>query len=353
MKILYIAMKYDYGNPKSGYGFEHYNFYDSLVKMENHKNQVTYFPFDEIMIKYGKNEMNKMLLKVAQKENPDLCFFFLFEDQIKKETIREITSKNKMITFNWFADDQWRFKKFSKYWAPLFNWVSTTDESAIKKYQNISYKNVIKTQWACNHFLYEPNNDKKKYDITFVGQVHGNREKIIKKIRKRNVDVECWGNGWNNGRVSQEKMIEIFCRSKINLNFADSSVATNWKTIARLFASKKNNKIKLYKPKEWVYNLNSIFSGRKKQIKGRNFEIPGGGSFLLTSQVGNLNDYYDIGKEIVTFKNVDELVYKANYFLKNEKEREKIAQAGYKRTLKDHTYEKRFIDIFKTIGLYK
>ena len=28
MKILYVAMKYDYGNPKRGYSFEHYNFFD-------------------------------------------------------------------------------------------------------------------------------------------------------------------------------------------------------------------------------------------------------------------------------------------------------------------------------------
>jgi len=73
-KILYIALKYDYGDPKRGFGFEHYNFYDSLVNMGN---EVVYFPFDEAMINYGKEKMNELLLETARKENPDLCFFFL------------------------------------------------------------------------------------------------------------------------------------------------------------------------------------------------------------------------------------------------------------------------------------
>ena len=45
MKILYIAMKYDYGDPQRGFSFEHYNFYDSLIKMNNGSNEIVYFSF--------------------------------------------------------------------------------------------------------------------------------------------------------------------------------------------------------------------------------------------------------------------------------------------------------------------
>ena len=36
MKILYIAMKYEYGRQELGYSFEHYNFYKSksLLKLK-------------------------------------------------------------------------------------------------------------------------------------------------------------------------------------------------------------------------------------------------------------------------------------------------------------------------------
>ena len=34
MLILYAALKYDYGNSALGYGFEHYNFFDSLMRTD-------------------------------------------------------------------------------------------------------------------------------------------------------------------------------------------------------------------------------------------------------------------------------------------------------------------------------
>ncbi len=40
MKIIYIGFKYDYGDPSRGYSLEHYNLYDSLVKMNGGANEV-------------------------------------------------------------------------------------------------------------------------------------------------------------------------------------------------------------------------------------------------------------------------------------------------------------------------
>ncbi len=351
MKILYIALKYDYGDPKRGFSFEHYNFYDSLAKMNNGANQIVYFPFDEIIQKVGKKEMNKLLLETVYQEKPDSCFFFLFTDEFEKETIKQISQK--FLTLNWFADDHWRFDVYSKYYAPFFNWVVTTDSKAPAKYYKIGYKNVIKSQWACNNFLYKPLDLPKIYDVTFIGQPHGNRKKIIEKIKQRGINIKCWGNGWPNGRISQEEMIKIFSQSKINLNLSNSSGTINLKTPAKIFLKRYNDSIKFCKPKEWSSNFKSILGMQREQIKGRNFEIPGCRGFLLTNDADNLKDYYKNGKEIVIYSNIDDLIKKINYYLVNNKEREIIANNGYQRTLTEHTYEKRFNEIFKTIGLLK
>lgn len=347
-------MKYDYGDPKRGFSYEHYNFYDTLVKMNNGSNEVVYFPFDEIMRKLGRDEMNEKLLETIYQEKPDLCFFFLFTDEFKKEVIEKITQNNETLTLNWFADDYWRFDNYSKYWAPLFHWVATTDSRAIEKYHKIGYKNVIKTQWACNHFLYKPLNLSKIYDVTFIGQPHGERKKIIEKIKKAGVDVKCWGRGWPNGRISQEEMIRIFSQSKINLNLTRGSSATVLKSLARIFLRRKSDRsIQIENPKHWIDNLKSLLGKRREQIKGRNFEIPGCGGFLLSGYADNLGEYYEDDKEIVIFKDTKALINKIKYYLEHDEEREAIAKAGYERTLRDHTYEKRFNEIFKTIGLMK
>jgi len=353
MKILYIAMKYDYGDPGRGLSFEHYNFYDSLVKMDGEKHKIIYFPFDEVMRSIGKGEMNIELLKTAEKERPDLCFFFLFTDEIGGETIRAVGKRSGAINFNWFADDHWRFDNFSKHYAPFFDWVATTDSQAPKKYRKIGYNNVIKTQWACNYFLYRPVAAEKKYDVTFVGQPHGNRGAIVKHIEDAGVGIECWGNGWLNSRISQEKMIEVFSTSKINLNLTKASGRLfNIKEIAKIFLNKRSDgSFRLHSPLRWYDNAKSLWNKRREQIKGRNFEIPGCGGFLLTADADNLRDYYEDGKEIVIFKDEKDLIEKIRYYLLHDSEREAIARRGYERTVREHTYEKRFNEIFKTMRL--
>lgn len=353
MKILYVALKYDYGNPQRGFSFEHYNFYDSLKRMNNKENKVIYFPFDEIIQKFGRDKMNAKLSEVVEENKPDLCFFVLFEDEFKKEVIKKITESKKTITFNWFCDDHWRFYNFSKYYAPCFHWISTTDSQAKEKYHKIGYKNVIKTQWACNHFLYRPFDLPKIYNVSFIGQPHGNRKKIIEKIKKAGINIECWGRGWPNGRISQEEMIRIFSQSKINLNLTKSSGTIGWKTPLRVFLYKKKEKIKLASSNQWLDNLKSILGKTRKQIKGRNFEVPGCRCFLLTGDADNLKDYYKDGKDIVIYKDTNDMIDKIKYYLKHNKEREAIALSGYEQTLKEHTYEKRFNKIFKIIGLIK
>jgi len=346
MKTLYVGMKYEYGRKELGYSFEHYNFYDSLIKMKDH--QVIYFPFDEIIMEKGRDKMNKELLETVQKEKPDLCFFFLFRDEIKKQTIKKIKENTNSKTFNWFADDHFRFCNFSKYYAPLFNWVSTTDSQAVKRYHKMGYKNVIKTQWACNHYLYKPFNLEKIYDVSFIGQPHSNRKKVVNQIKKAGINIKCWGQGWENGRVSQDEMIKIFSQSKINLNLTKSSGNINLKALASIFFKRElNNSLKSINPKYWFNNFQSILNKKREQIKGRNFEIPGSGGFLLTSDADNLIDYYKNGQEIVIYKNINDMIDKIKYYLSHNEEREVIAQAGYERTIKEHTYKQRFNNIFK------
>lgn len=350
MKILYIGLKNDYGRPDRGYSFEHNNFYETLNNMES-IDQLIYFPFDEVLREFGRDRMNEMLLEKAEEAKPDLCFFFLFTDEIKKETITTLRERG-FITYNWFADDHWRFVNFSKKWAPLFSYFSTTDGKSFEKYKKMGLKNAIKTQWACNKRQYKKTGKELKYDITFVGQAHGNRRKLIDFIKSKGLRVSVWGSGWGGGRIDQEEMIKIFGESKINLNFTSSSGIWNKKAIAKIFLNRRaDDTYQVYNPASWPANFMSWVNKGAEQIKGRNFEVPGSGGFLLTGDADNLSDYFEDGKEIVIFKDMKDLIEKAKYYLSHEDERAAIAEAGYIRTITDHTYENRFNKIFSEIGL--
>lgn len=351
MKILFTTFKYDNGMPANGYSFEYYNFYDTMVKMEGGKHKVIYFPLEKLR-EVGRDAMNEMLLETVRREKPDLCFFMIFTDEIKKETIKEITENSGAITYCWFSDDQWRFDNYSRYWAPLFHFISTTDSQASAKYKKIGYNNVIKTQWAVNPNIFKPQDVPLKYDATFIGQAHGNRRQMIAAIRDGGVQVECWGKGWPRGRVSQDEMIRLICESRVTINLTRLSDALTLKGIGKIFLNRRaDSSYHLYSPLAWWNNIKSLSHKFGTQIKGRNFEIPGCGAFLLTGDADNLREYYEDGKEIVIFKDAYDAAEKAKYYLAHDGERLRIARAGYERTLREHTYEERFKKIFEAMGL--
>ena len=363
MRILYVAPKYDYGKPEQGFSFEHYNFYDCFQRSGH---EIIYFDTLSLLKEFGKEGANQRLWDMAKSEKPELMFTVLFTDELDQMVVQRISEETDTVTLNWFCDDHWRFENYSRYWAPCFNWVVTTAKSAVPKYEHLPYEHAIKSQWGCNHLLYRKLDFPLKYDVSFVGQPHGNRREIIRTLQKSGIKVHTFGAGWRSGRVSQDEMIRIFNQSRINLNLSNASVSSDqpapvkngleW--VARtLDHVPLGGHIKKYGA--GLLNYAASRSSNKftqpvkyfEQIKGRNFEVPGCGGFMLTGKVEDLESYYKVGKEIACFENTGDLIEKIRYYLAHEDERTSIAHAGYERTLVEHTYAHRFKTIFREMNL--
>lgn len=354
MKIVCAVFKYDYADPRRGHSFEHMHFWGTISKM--YGRDAVHFPVDENIMRMGKRAMNKALLETVRREKPDLLFCNLFTNEINPGTIKKITRESGIITVNWFSDDQWRFDNFSRYWAPLFDWVVTTDPNAVEKYKKIGYDGAIKSTWAANTGLYRPVPSKKSYGVTFVGSSHGSRLKMVNFLKENGITVECWGQGWPNGRATQDEMIEIFGNSKINLNFTEVSTSardlkTMMKTVAKVFLRRGISNMYHFFPPSIIFRnmINFNLPRAYPQIKGRNFEVPACGGFMITQEAEDLFNYYEYNKEIVIFNTPEEMLEKVKYYLDHNVEREKIARAGYERTIRDHTWEKRFSNIFEEV----
>jgi spore maturation protein CgeB len=332
VKILFVAPRYDYGDRARGLSFEHDTFYDCLRHMGH---EVIYFDFISLFQERGRAFVSARLCDVVCSEKPDLLFSVLFEDEINVDAVAHISQHTDTVTLNWFCDDHWRFESFTRYWVPAYNWVATTARSALPRYAAIGYRNVIKTQWACNHFLFRPLQCVPEYDVSFVGQPHGRRRETIHLLRTAGIDVRAWGYGWEAGRLNREEMVEVFNSSRINLNFAGASTfdgpESRWRGRYR--------------------RLTGIRRRLPGQIKARNFEVPGCAGFLLTDVAEDLRDYYAPGTEIGTFRGERDLVREVRHYLDRDGERQSIAQAGYRRTMADHTMERRLNEIFARMGL--
>jgi spore maturation protein CgeB len=344
-------MKYDYGIPAQGHSFEHENFYDSLAHMGF---DILYFDFMSLYQELGREAMNRRLWETVNTEKPDLLFCFLYKDEIEREVMQRITRETDTVTLNWFADDHWKFDLYSRFWAPCFDWAVTTANSALPKYEAIGYTNVIKSQWACNHTSYHKLNLPEQYDVTFVGKAHGIRRQVVHSIQDAGIKIQTWGDGWKNGRASQQEMVRIFNQSRININLANTSTRSQALEKPIHMIEKRSESLGRQMRRiagRFYDRVPSSGPGERSQIKGRNFEVPGCGGFLLSDPADNLEDYYDVGHEVVCFDSLNDMIDKIRYYLAHPNERAEIAEAGYQRTMHDHTYARRFREIFNKMGV--
>lgn len=122
--------------------------------------------------------------------------------------------------------------------------------------------------------------------------------------------------------LSDEEMIKLYSRSRINLGF--SSCGDTHKEGKRIL-----------------------------QVRLRDFEVPMSGGFYMVEYMEELGEFFDIGKEIVCYSGPEDLAEKIKYYLAHDDEREAIRKAGYERCRRDHTWQKRFAAAFREMGLYK
>ena len=87
----------------------------------------------------------------------------------------------------------------------------------------------------------------------------------------------------------------------------------------------------------------------RKSMSARMYTAVGCGAFYLCQHVEGIEEVLLPGKEIVTFRSEQEMIDMIRYYLKNDKERKRIAETGRDRILKDHTYEIRTRDMLRII----
>lgn len=88
-----------------------------------------------------------------------------------------------------------------------------------------------------------------------------------------------------------------------------------------------------------VLNIHGGVGGARYAANMRLFEVTGVGTCLVTDWKENLDELFLPDDEVVTFKTVEECIEKVKWLKENPIERQKIAKAGQKRTLKYHTFE--------------
>ncbi|MHB8170331.1 MAG: CgeB family protein [Thermincolia bacterium] len=324
-------------------------------------------------------------IKAAHAIKPvDLFFSYFYDACVLPEAIEEIRAMG-IKTVNWYCNGSYQLHLVAEI-SPHYDWCLVPEKFRLKDYVAMGARPIY-CQEAANPNIYKPYDLPVEFDVTFVGQAYGDRPGYIKYLLERGIDIRVWGYGWQyynpdiretswqtqlhralgigrklltpegwqkvgkrlqtafqakpdgcassstvlskvvdlpsailGGTLSDLEMIQMYSRSKINLGF--STCGNTHETGQRIL-----------------------------QVRLRDFEVPMTGGFYMVEYMEELEEFFNIGKEIVCYTGPEDLAEKIKYYLSHDTEREAIRKAGYERCQRDHPWHKRFEMVFREMGL--
>ena len=270
------------------------------------------------------NDLVQRVSSWIKEDDTDVIFTYLSGGIVSPNTIRQISAMGVPMV-NLSLNDKEAFVGKVKNGLGMgtrdicryFDLCWTSTEDALEKYCVEGALPFYLPEGA-NPEIHKPYDVEKTIDVSFVGQCYGNRPEIMQKLAMQGIQVEAYGYGWPNGPLSTQEMVKMYSKSKINLGFGG-------------IAGHKN-----------TYCL-----------KGRDFEIPMSGGLYLTEYHPELERFFDVGKEIMTYTGFEDLVAKISYLLSNPEESDVIRQKGLQRCRNEHSWAKRFEKLFDLMGLIR
>lgn len=153
-----------------------------------------------------------------------------------------------------------------------------------------------------------------EHPFSFVGSWKLERGEVIDALRRHGVDIRLFGQGWPGG-AWVDSPARVFRASQLNLGIGIA-----------------------------------VAGGHLTTAKARDFECPGAGACYLTTYHWELARNYEVGREILLYRGVEELVEMHSYYAARPEACLRIAQAAHRRALAEHTWERRFRTLFAELG---
>lgn len=159
---------------------------------------------------------------------------------------------------------------------------------------------------ACDAEVHRGKEVEKEWDVGFVGNVKQDSE----RLRKVALVAKHFSTNDYMKPYPKEEIAEVYSKSRIVFNCAVGN-----------------------------------------EVNMRVFEAMASGSLLVTERVANgQSDLFENGVHLVEYSGDSEMIEKIRYYLEHDDERERIARAGQKAVLRDHTYQARCNEILRVVA---
>lgn len=321
MRVLSVVRKGYYGSESA---LEPMYLYFT-VPLQQMGHEVETFDHYDATRDLGKARRTELLLQRIQGGRFDLVLYETAgSEPVDTEALADLARKVCIVAWN--SDDDWQWDATRRI-ANHFTFMITTYPHIYEQNRK-QYSNLLLSQWACLG-IFSDRTRQRDIDFSFAGAVYAIRNSACRFLRRR-AGLVCFGCGsrlvslglpyvtgvsrfpWLYGRpVHFEEINDVWNRTRVS-----------------------------YTP------LAGGPKGDVLQIKSRVFDMGLSGTLVLCEHSPNLERYYEPGKECITFESLEDCAEKATWYLSHEAERARIARNYEERTLKEHTWQQRFKDLF-------
>jgi hypothetical protein len=226
----------------------------------------------------------------------------------------------------WTGDDEGEWENYTRGVAPLFSHVVTTSRDVYHANRG-TVGNLVLSQWGCLD-TYADFARTKDLDFTFAGRIDATRVADCRRLRQL-AGLRAFGLG----------AIQVNHPLLARLPFPDRPLE-----LKQVHEVWNRSKVSYAPPGE----LHGPAAGH---VSARVFEMGASGTMMLCRRNWEVERFYEPGKEFVAYESVEECADKAKFYLRNEAERSRIAEAYQRRTRAEHMWEHRFLQLFRDIGV--
>ncbi|HKR56752.1 MAG TPA: glycosyltransferase [Gemmatimonadales bacterium] len=165
--------------------------------------------------------------------------------------------------------------------------------------------------------LFRPMEGERDIPVSFIGASYGFRPSVVRYLRRHGVPLQVFGDGWKTRSLSTQDQVSVINRSRVNVGMGGI-----------------------------------LHSEELTNVKGRDFEIPGtGGGVYVTSFNPDLAQHFDVGREILCYRNRDEMVELILEALKRPEESREMARRARERCLREHRWLHRYRRLLEMLGV--
>ncbi|HYM80022.1 MAG TPA: glycosyltransferase [Candidatus Limnocylindria bacterium] len=308
----------------------------------------------------------------AHRQRPlDLVLTYFSDSHVLPSVVD--TVRERVPVLNFFCNNVHQFHLVRRI-APRFSFCLVPEREALASYRAAGARPVF-FPMAANPAVYRPLGLPQTLDVAFAGQRYADRARGLLALREGGIDAHAFGMGWPFARPGEPtppgvqgsglgpigeaaRLLAAALRGRNPFLAVRDRLA--WRTLCARHPASLHGPVA---DDEYValfsrsrISLGFLLVGDThrtrrplRQVRLREFEGPMAGAFYVTEWFEELAEHYEIGREIVCYRSHEELVDLCRYYLAHPDERERIRRSGHERARRDHTWQRRFENLFESL----